>query len=84
MKALAGVLAASFLALATSMALADEATGTIQSVDPQSMTVTLEDGTAYTLPADFDASTIQAGDTVTITFSVENGANMATEVAPSN
>lgn len=83
MKSLAGVLAASFLALAATMALADETSGTVAAIDATAMTLTLDDGTTYTLPSSFDPGSVQEGDSVAITYTVENGQNVATTIAPS-
>lgn len=74
----AGLLAASSLA-----ALADQAQGAITSVDPTTMTVTLDDGNTYNLPASIDAASLQVGEKVTIEYSKDaDGKMAATAVTP--
>ncbi len=78
--AAAGLLAASSLA-----ALADEATGSIQSIDPNALTVTLDDGNTYQLPQSVDAASLKVGEKVMIQYTKDAGGNMvATTVAPAS
>ncbi len=75
--------AASLLAMSSLAALADEAQGSITSVDPSAMTVTLDDGNTYNLPASVDAASLQIGEKVTIQFSKDpDGKMAATAVTP--
>ena len=43
-------------------------TGVVKSVDAKTMMVTLQDGTAYKLPAKFKANTLKSGEKVEITW----------------
>jgi Protein of unknown function (DUF1344) len=75
--------AAAMLAASTLAALAAEANGTIQSVDPAAGTVTLADGNTYKLPAQFDAASLTPGQAVTITYDQgADGSMQATAVTP--
>jgi Cu/Ag efflux protein CusF len=71
--------AAAMLVASTVAALAAEATGTIQSIDPGAGTVTLADGQVFKLPAAFDAAALQVGADVTITY--EEGADGSMEAS---
>jgi len=76
----AGLLGASSLA-----ALADEAQGSITAVDPTAMTVTLDDGNTYKLPADVDAASLQVGEKVMIEYDQDaSGSMTATTVTPAS
>ena len=76
--------AASLLALSSLAAVADEAQGSITSVDPTAMTVTLDDGNTYALPASVDAASLQIGEKVKIEYSKDASGKMnATAVTPS-
>jgi hypothetical protein len=82
-KLMIAVGAATLLAASSLAALADSASGTIQSVDPTAVTVTLDDGNTYKLPAGFDAASLQVGNKVNIEFSKDSsGTNAATAVTP--
>lgn len=72
--------AAALLAVSSLGAYAADVTGTVAAVDATAGTVTLEDGTTYTLPAGFDANTLAAGAQVILT--VEDGTTTVTAVAP--
>ena len=48
-----------------------EATGTIKAVDAKAMTVTMEDGTLYSLPAGFKIDAFKAGQKVTLTWELK-------------
>jgi hypothetical protein len=75
--------AAALLAASSLAAFADSASGTIQAVDPAAMTVTLDDGNTYKLPAGFDAASLKVGGKVNIEFSKDaGGANAASAVTP--
>ncbi len=75
--------AASLLALSSLAAFAAEAQGTIKSVDPTAMTVTLDDGNTYALPASVDAASLQMGEKVKIEYSKDASGKMtATTVMP--
>ncbi len=77
--------AASLLALSSLGALADQAQGSITSVDPTAMTVTLDDGNTYALPASLDAASLQVGEKVQIEYSKDaDGKMTATAVTPAS
>ena len=59
-KTLVAISVAAFLGTAGA-ALAEEAKGKIQSVDPAAKTITLEDGTTYTLAEGVTVDTLQPG-----------------------
>ncbi len=69
--------AAVLLAVSSLAALADEASGSITNIDATAMTVTLDDGNTYLLPADVDATSLQVGEKVTVEFSKDANGNMA-------
>ncbi|QDZ02014.1 DUF1344 domain-containing protein [Nitratireductor mangrovi] len=74
-KILSALAATAFLA---SAAYAAEVQGTVQSVDPATRTITLEDGTSYTADQAVDLSTVVAGDKVMIT--VDDTTTSAVEI----
>ncbi len=77
--------AAVMLAASTFAALAAEASGKIQAIDPSAGTVTLADGKTYTLPAEFDAASLQVGQDVTITYDEGSAGEMtASSVTPNS
>lgn len=49
-------------------AAATETNGTIKAIDEKAMTVTLEDGTTYTLPKGFKLAEIKVGEKVVISW----------------
>ena len=77
MRALLASAALAAALLVSPAAFASEsATGTITAVDMDAMTVTLDDGTVYTLPSDYEADTLQVGDMVEISWNMEDGKHM--------
>lgn len=69
------------LALLSSPALAAQAEGTIASVDPEAMTITLEDGSTYKLPAEMDMSVIVDGVQVVLAYrEIEGGVKQITDM----
>ena len=65
--------AAAFLAITSVAAFADQANGTIVSVDTKNGAVTLTDGKTYLLPLSVPASSLQVGDTVAVTYMSDLG-----------
>jgi Cu/Ag efflux protein CusF len=55
-------------------------TGVIKAVDLKAMTLTLEDGVVYTLPADFKDPGLKAGEKVTIAWKMANTKHAADTV----
>jgi Protein of unknown function (DUF1344) len=72
--ALAAVVASS------SLAFADQATGTVKAFDSKAMTLTLQDGTEYYLPQTFKNPGLKAGQKVEITWSMQGTEHMASAV----
>jgi Cu/Ag efflux protein CusF len=65
------------LVLMTASALAAEAIvdGKIKQFDADAMTITLDDGKTYRLPAEMDISTIEEGMVVAIRYDSRDGVN---------
>ncbi|MCR4266728.1 DUF1344 domain-containing protein [Nitratireductor sp. ZSWI3] len=62
-------------------ALAADAEGTVTKVDQENLTITLENGQTYKLPAEMDASVIEPGMDVVIAYrDVENGEKQITDM----
>ncbi len=68
--------AAAALFAAVSLAAAAEATGKVETVDTTGMKITLEDGSTYILPDDFDATSLKPGATVAITYDTQQDGQM--------
>jgi Cu/Ag efflux protein CusF len=73
------VLVAVSLTLGTAVFAAD-ASGAIKAIDTKAMTITLEDGKVYYLPADFKIADLKVGEKVTVTFDVKGDKNEASAV----
>src|SRR5688572_29218489 len=80
-KTLVAISVAAFLG-AAGAALAEEAKGKIQAVDPAAKTITLEDGTTYTLAEGVMVDTLQPGTEVTVSFEEKDGTKTASSVTP--
>ena len=81
MRAFLGAAAlATLLAFTSLPASAETTTGTVQSIDMNAMTLTLDDGTVYTLPEGFENADIKAGSKVVIDWDIKDGKNVANEV----
>ena len=72
--ALAAVVASS------SLAFADQTTGTVKSFNNKAMTLILQDGSEYYLPKTFHDPGLKSGKKVGITWSMQNGERMASSV----
>jgi Protein of unknown function (DUF1344) len=57
-------------------------TGVIKAVDMKALTLTLEDGTVYSLPAGFKDPGLKVGEKVTIGWKLANTKHMADTVTP--
>jgi len=64
--------AALVLGLICTPALAADAEGKITSVDPEAMTITLDDGSTYKLPPEVDMEAISDGAEVVIAYQVDD------------
>lgn len=56
------------------------ATGVVKSVDTKRDSITLMDGSSYTLTEGFEAETFKAGEKVKIVFESKHGKKMASSV----
>ena len=61
-------------------AFAGDAEGRIKSVDTEKMTVTLDDGKTYKLPAEMDVSAVEPGLTILLAYDVVDGVNQITDL----
>jgi len=64
----------------TAAAFAAEADGKIKSVDAEKMTIILDDGKTYKLPAEMDVSEIIEGADVVIAYEPKDGVNQITDM----
>ena len=72
-----GMLAGSALA-----ATPHHATGTIKQIDAKAMTLTLNDGSVYSLPQKFKTSNLKAGEKVSVAWDQTGAKKMAQSVTP--
>ncbi|MGB7431646.1 MAG: DUF1344 domain-containing protein [Ahrensia sp.] len=77
-RLLIAILAPAFLIVGHAMA--DDAEGTIASINASNYTMALDDGKTYTLPAEFDISLIGEGMRVALAYDDVNGALMVTDM----
>lgn len=82
MKNLLAVLTAVLFLGSAGAALADEAKGKIQAVDPAARTIQLEDGSIYTVAEGVALDALQPGSEVTVMFEDQAGTKTATSVTP--
>lgn len=64
----------------TGGSLAADTEGEVRQVDPDEMTITLDDGKTYKLPAEMDVSVIVEGITVIIAYDSRHGVNQITDM----
>ena len=64
------------------VALAEEAMGKVQAVDPATRTLTLEDGSSFILGEAVAIDTLQPGTDVTVSYEEKDGQKTATTVTP--
>lgn len=79
------ILAAAALGLLSGTAFAaaqHHATGTIKQVDSKAMTLTLNDGSVYSLPNKFKTSGLKTGEKVAISWNQTGTNKMAQSVMP--
>lgn len=73
--------AALVLMLTAAPALAADTEGTIKAVDTEKMTITLDDGQTYKLPAEMDLTGLEAGMDVVIAYrDVKGGQRQITDM----
>jgi Cu/Ag efflux protein CusF len=77
---LPAVFAASLLLATTAFAASMSTSGVVKSVDTKHDSITLMDGSSYTLGEGFEAETFKAGEKVAIVFVKKNGKMMASSV----
>ena len=82
-KFVAPVAALAF-AFSAALAYADDATGKVASVDAQSQTLILEDGTSFMISEGVSVEGLEPGTEVTVSYEEQDGQKVATEVAPAN
>lgn len=74
------LLATAIAAVAAANAQAAETTGTVRSVNTKSDSVTLSDGTTYSLPEGIEAESVKVGEKVRIKFSSSHNQNRASSL----
>jgi len=75
------IAAAVALILSTASLFAETTEGTVKKVDTQAMTVVLDDGNTYKLPAAMDMSVITEGVSLLIAYDVgSDGVNQITDL----
>lgn len=84
MNKLIAPFAALAFVLSIAVAQADEVAGKVALVEPNAGTITLEDGTTYTIGEGVSMEGLEPGTEVTVSFEEMDGQLVATEVAPSN
>ena len=79
---LPAILAVSVAATGLTMAATSTASGTIKAIDKAAMTLTLNDGTVYSLLKGVDAAKLTVGEKVAVAWEMMNGKHAATAVTP--
>lgn len=74
------LLATAIAAVAATNAQAAETTGTVRSVNTRSDSITLSDGTTYSLPEGIEAESVKVGEKVRIKFSASHNQNRASSL----
>ncbi len=84
MKQLAAGAVAGTMLLASGLAFAADATGTIRTWNEQNRQITLDNGQTYTLNANVPLTGVQLspGQRITLTFDANGNQNMVTRVVP--
>ncbi len=82
-KILSSLLLVGSLAVGSAaMAASTSTVGTIKMIDAKAMSLTLQDGTTYKLPAGFKAGALKAGEKVTVAWDMQGKEHVATKVTP--
>lgn len=68
------------LILMTAGALAADTEGEIRQIDAEAMTITLDDGNTYKLPAEMDMTVLSEGTSVIIAYDPRDGVNQITDM----
>lgn len=74
------LLATAIAAVAATNAQAAETTGTVRSVNTRSDSITLSDGTTYSLPEGIETESVKVGEKVRIKFSSSHNQNRASSL----
>jgi hypothetical protein len=82
MKKLLALLTAVMFLGSFGAALAEDASGKIQAVDPAARTIQLEDGTIFAVAEGVAMDTLQPGTEVTVSYEENDGQKTATAVTP--
>jgi len=82
MNKLFAPLAAIAFLFSAAVANAEEANGTVATVDSQNLV--LDDGTTFTIGEGVMIENLQPGTEVTVSYEEQDGQMVATEVAPAN
>jgi Cu/Ag efflux protein CusF len=78
MRQLLGILAATLLV--SSAAYAAEAEGLIKSIDKDNSTITLDNGTSYKLPGEFDVESLKEGMDILLAYDEVAGEKLITDM----
>lgn len=82
MKRLIGAVSALALMSAAGMALANEASGKIESMDEEQMTLILDSGQAFTFAEGLSTEGLEEGTEVKVTYEEQDGQLKATAIEP--
>ena len=75
------LLAAAIAVFALSTAaFAAEAEGQIKKIDPDKLTITLDNGKSYKLPGELDVSTLKEGMEIVLAYDEVGGENVITDM----
>ena len=82
MRSLIGGLAAAMMlsTIVSTGAFAAEAEGKVKSVDRDNLTITLDNGSSYKLPGEFDVEAIKEGMLVLLAYDKVGDQNMITDM----
>lgn len=82
MRSLIGALAAAMMlsTIVSTGAFAAEAEGKVKSVDRDNLTITLDNGSSYKLPGEFDVEAIKEGMLVLLAYDKVGDQNMITDM----
>jgi hypothetical protein len=82
MKSFIGALSAVALLASVGVAAAEEASGTLENIDEQMRTITLDDGTTYRLEEGVAIEGLFPGEEVTVSYEEQDGEFVAHTVEP--
>ena len=82
MKTILGAVAAITILTASHFALAEEARGKVESMDDQTRTITLDDGSTYIVSDGVALEALQPGAEVTVSYEMKGTMREAMEIKP--